>query len=425
MRIAYVAAGAAGMVCGTCIRDNALAAALIERGEDVVLIPTYTPIRTDEEDVSLDRVFFGGVNVYLQQKWSLFRHIPGFLNRWLDHAALLNALGRFSGFTRAEDLGQLTLSMLQGDRGPHLGEMDKLISFLRTYKPDVIQLTNSMFIGYAKGLREAVGAPVAVAFAGEDIFLDGLLEPYRTEAYALLKERGAEADAYIAPSHYYARHMAAHLGVSPDRVDVVSLGISVEGFGPSPSSDASFRLGYLARICPEKGLHNLIGALDILRSQNDRSVVLRVAGWLGKRDEAYFRTVKGQIEAGGLEDHVSFSFDIDRDEKIAFLGGLDVLSVPTPYREPKGLFVLEALAAGVPVVQPNHGSFPELIENTGGGVLSASDAPEDVAASIQSLIDDDDLRRKLGNQGRASVMEAYTAQHMAEKTMAVYRRMAG
>ena len=426
MRIAYVAAGAAGMVCGTCIRDNALAAALIERGEEVVLIPTYTPIRTDEEDVSLDRVFFGGVNVYLQQKWSIFQHTPDFLSRMLDHSALLDSLGRFSGSTKAEELGALTLSMLEGDRGPHRREMDKLIVFLRGFQPDVIQLTNSMYGGYARGLREAVGAPVVVAFAGEDIFLDGLLEPYRSDANALLRGRGGEADAYTAPSHYYARHMADRLGISHETVDVVPLGISVEGYDRVETSPhESFRIGFLARICPEKGLHNLIAALRLLRERNDRPVVLRVAGWLGKRDEAYLRTVQGEIEASGLEDHVSFSFDIDREEKIAFLADLDVLSVPTPYREPKGLFVLEALAAGIPVVQPDHGSFPELIENTGGGVLSASDAPEDVAASIQLLMDDDDLRAKLGNQGRMAVQQGYTARHMAEHTVAVYRRLAG
>lgn len=426
MRIAYVAAGAAGMYCGTCIRDNALASALIERGEDVVLIPTYTPIRTDENDVSLERVFFGGVNVYLQQKWPLFRHAPGFVSRMLDHSALLGSLGRFSGSTKAEDLGGLTLSMLEGDRGPHRKEMDKLIVYLRAFNPDVIQLTNSMFIGYARGLREAVGAPVVVAFAGEDIFLDGLLEPYRSDANALLKARGGEADAYTAPSHYYARHMADRLGILAERVDVVPLGINVEGYDRVERlSDETFRIGFLARICPEKGLHTLIGVLRILRAQNTRPVVLKVAGWLGKRDEVYFRTVQNEIKASGLEDWVSFQLDIDREEKIDFLCGLDVLSVPTPYREPKGLFVLEALAAGVPVVQPNHGSFPELIENTGGGVLTASDEPEDVAASIQSLMDDEDLRMKLGNQGRAAVRERYTAQEMADRTMDVYRRLVG
>ena len=76
MRIAHISAGAAGMYCGTCIHDNTLATALKRLGVDVALIPTYTPLRTDEQDVSIDRVFYGGINVFLQQKWSLFRHTP-------------------------------------------------------------------------------------------------------------------------------------------------------------------------------------------------------------------------------------------------------------------------------------------------------------------------------------------------------------
>ena len=251
-----------------------------------------------------------------------------------------------------------------------------------------------------------------------------MLEPYKSEAYSLLRARAGEADAYIAPSHYYAGHMAERLGLPEADVDVVPLGIGVGDFveRDRPPSEA-FRVGYLARICPEKGLHNLVGALTLLRRQNEKSIELRVAGWLSKRDEDYLADVRREIQRNGIEDAVSFDFDIDRTAKIDFLHDLDVLSVPTPYHEPKGLFVLEALAAGVPVVQPDHGSFPELIENTGGGLLSPSDSPEDVADTIQSLIDDDALRSRMGCQGRTSVLERYTSQQMAERTLAVYSRM--
>jgi len=95
MRITYLTAGAAGMYCGTCLQDNTLAAALRARGCDVLLVPLYTPIRTDETDVSLDRVFYGGINVYLQQKSALFRHTPWLFDRLLDLPALLRwATGR-------------------------------------------------------------------------------------------------------------------------------------------------------------------------------------------------------------------------------------------------------------------------------------------------------------------------------------------
>src|SRR5207249_7617003 len=112
MRITYTTAGAAGMYCGSCMHDNTLAAALTRLGHDVLLVPTYTPIRTDEIDVSQKRVFFGGINVYLQQKLSLFRHTPWFLDRLLDAPRLLRWVSRFAVKTQAAELGELTISML-------------------------------------------------------------------------------------------------------------------------------------------------------------------------------------------------------------------------------------------------------------------------------------------------------------------------
>src|SRR6266576_6343164 len=114
MRIAYITAGGAGMFCGSCMHDNTLVAELIHQGHDALLIPTYTPIRTDETDVSQKRVFFGGINVYLQQKLSLFRHTPWFLDRLLDQGWLLRLASRFAVKTEARELGALQVSMLQG-----------------------------------------------------------------------------------------------------------------------------------------------------------------------------------------------------------------------------------------------------------------------------------------------------------------------
>src|SRR5215469_18674666 len=113
MRIAFITSGAAGMYCGSCMRDNTLTAALIRLGHDAVLIPTYTPIRTDEEDVSQRRVFFGGVNVYLQQRSGLFRYTPWLFDRLLDFPRLLRWVSRFARNTRPDQLGDMTVSMLR------------------------------------------------------------------------------------------------------------------------------------------------------------------------------------------------------------------------------------------------------------------------------------------------------------------------
>ena len=118
MRIAFITAGAAGMYCGSCMRDNTLVAALVQGSATTRFsIPTYTPIRTDEDDVSQQRVFFGGINVYLEQKFWLFRHTPRFLDRLLNFRWLLRWVSRFAVRTKYSELGQLTISMLRGTHG--------------------------------------------------------------------------------------------------------------------------------------------------------------------------------------------------------------------------------------------------------------------------------------------------------------------
>ena len=426
MKIAYIAAGAAGMYCGTCIHDNTLAAALQRKGHDVALIPTYTPIRTDETDVSIDRVFYGGINVYLQQKSALFRHTPWMLDRLFDRPSLLNGLSRFSASTSAQDLGSLTVSVLQGEEGQQKKELAKLIKWLRdSYQPDLVQLTNSMFVGFAREMKKALGVPILCALQGEDIFLDDLIEPYKSRALKLLQARALEVDGYIAPCQYYADFMAKYLDIPVSKIDVVHLGLNLSEHGVRQKElpESPFVIGYLARICPEKGLHLLVDAFYRLTKQvGSDKIQLKVAGYLGKKDEPYLEKLVKQIEAWGLSEAFDYWGEVDRHQKIDFLNSLHVLSVPTTYKESKGLFILEALANGVPVVQPRHGTFPELIAATGGGILVDPESPDAIVEGISQLMNDRDYREQLGQQGKDAVHRDFGDDMMAETTLAVYQK---
>lgn len=426
MKIAYIAAGAAGMYCGTCIHDNTLAAALQRKGHDVALIPTYTPIRTDETDVSIDRVFYGGINVYLQQKSGLFRHTPWMLDRLFDNRSLLNGLSRFSASTSAQDLGALTVSVLQGEEGQQKKELTKLVQWLKnSYQPDLVQLTNSMFVGFAREMKNTLGVPILCALQGEDIFLEDLIEPYKSQALQLLQARASDVDGYIAPCQYYADFMGEYLDVPANKIDVVHLGLNLSehGVGQKDLPETPFIIGYLARICPEKGLHLLVDAFYRLTDRvGPDKIQLKVAGYLGKKDEPYLEELIEQIDAWGLSDAFDYWGEVDRHQKIDFLNGLHVLSVPTTYKESKGLFILEALANGVPVVQPRHGNFPELIAATGGGVLVDPESPDAIAEGILQLVDNPDHRETLGQQGKETVHREFSDDVMAEATLAVYEK---
>ena len=429
MKIAYVAAGAGGMICGSCIHDNTLAQSLQDRGHEVALIPTYTPIRTDEEDVSLDRVFFGAVNVYLQQKSGLFRRMPKFLTRWLDKPGFLRWVTKGASSTDAKLLGEMTVAMLEGEEGPNAAEVEQLATWLRDdFRPDVIHLTNSMFLGSARRLREVTGAPVVISVQGEDLFLGQLEEPWRRRAFDLLVRKAQDADAFVAPSEYYAQVMREMLHVPAERMHVVPLGIQFEGdaaaAAPARGGEERAVLGYLARVCPEKGFHHLVDAFsDLAKQPGGERLHLHAAGYLGPADQAYFDEQVKRIEERGLSDRFVYHGEVDLEGKRAFLRSLDLFSVPTVYKEAKGLSILEAMAEGIPVIQPRHGSFPEIVEKTGGGVLVEPESPEALSAAVAQLLADPEHRDRLGRAGHAGVREHFDAADMAETTVGVYRAL--
>jgi glycosyltransferase involved in cell wall biosynthesis len=429
MRIAYIAAGAADMYCGSCLHDNTLASALQKMGHDVALVPTYTPLRVEGPTISLDRVFFGALNVYLQQKAAAFRHTPEAFDWLLDRPGLIRRAARLGASTDPTELGDLTYSILQGEQGFQAKELEKLIAWLRDdLRPDVVHLTNSMFAGFARNLKKELGVPVVCSLQGEDLFLDQLTEPWRTRVRELLSERARDVDAFVVNSAWYADKMAEYLGgVDRKRMIVIPLGLRLDGHGGAVEREPGgpFTIGYLARICPEKGLHVLVEAFRLLAVQAPGQIRLRVAGYLGARDRKYLEDLEARISGWGLAGAFEHVGEVDREEKIRFLQSLDVLSVPTTYRDPKGLFVLEALANGVPVVQPRHGAFPEMIEATGGGLLVEPESPEDLARGLTELQRDPGLRRELGQRGREAVHARFDDRAEAEATLQAYEALGG
>jgi glycosyltransferase involved in cell wall biosynthesis len=426
MKIAYITAGAAGMYCGSCMHDNTLAAALLAQGHEAVLVPTYTPIRTDEPDVSQHRVFFGGINVYLQQKLSLFRYTPWTLDRPLDTPRLLRWVSRFAVKTQAELLGELTVSMLQGEHGRQRKELAKLTHWLATdLRPQLVNLTNALLSGLVHEIKQKLGVPVLCTLQGDDIYLGSLPEPYRARCLELIREHSREIDGFIATSAYYADFMAGYLGIPRGRIHVILPGLNLAGHGGARGdrNGQPCTIGYFARICPEKGFHLLVEAFRILRQMpGAKAARLRVSGWLGENNRPYFEDLCRRLEEWGLARDFEHVQAPDHASKVRFFHDIDILSVPTTYREPKGLYVLEALANGVPVVQPRHGAFPELIGATGGGLLVNPDNPEDLARGLRQLCDDPGHREELGRKGKQAVHEHFHAARMARETVEVYRR---
>ncbi|MFO0803043.1 MAG: glycosyltransferase family 4 protein [Gemmataceae bacterium] len=301
MKIAYITSGAAGMYCGSCMHDNTLVNALRGLGHDALLIPTYTPIRTDEPDASERRVFFGGINVYLEQKSWLFRHTPRFLDRMLNFNWLLRSVSPLAVRTKYSTLGALTVSMLQGTDGKQAKEVARLANWLATeLQPDVVIFTNALLSGAIPAIRKSLRKPVLVTLQGDDIFLDALPKADRERCIELIRKNNAEVDAYIATSKYYADYMSGYLGVSREKIHVVHPGLNLDGHGGAKPPRDSLAIGYFARIAPEKGFHNLVDAFIVLAGRDSDRVKLRASGWLGANNRAYFEEQKRKLATAGL-----------------------------------------------------------------------------------------------------------------------------
>ena len=412
------------MFCGSCLRDNILARALLDAGHDVLLIPTYTPTRTDETNVSMNKVFLGGVNVYLQQNYNLFRKTPQFLDRLFDFKPFLKLVTRLGISVDPANLGEMTVSMLRGTKGFLRKEILRLVRFLTAeFYPEIINIPNSLLIALAPAFKTDMKSRIVCTLQGEDLFLQGLPDPYRRESLQLIREHAASVDAFIAVSHFGAQSMSEYLGIDRNRIHVVPMGLDFKDFDSIRRNDPEkFTIGYLARIAPEKGLHFLCEAYRVLRSSNEcPPSFLHAAGYLSPENKSYLARIQNNLHTWGLADQFRYHGELDRRAKLKFLENLSVFSVPGPYAEPKGLFLLEALACGIPVIQPRRGAFTEILDNTGGGILVEPDNPEALAQGLLELWKDPAGRMELGMRGYKGVRNYYSSKRMADTAVAVYQ----
>lgn len=387
MRVVHLAAGAGRMYCGACARDMVLARALLRRGHDFQIIPLYTPLRIEgEADVTTGPVFLGGINAWLQQQSGIFRRLPSAWDRLLDTPSLLNWVSRFAISTRPSQLGPMTVSVLAGRDGRQLKEFDRLLMHLdREPSPDLFSITNSMLSGVAPPLRARHGKPIVCGLQGEETFVASLPDRYRAEAVSLMRRNAAAVDLFMAPSETSASEMADLLEVGRDRVAVVRPGLDLASLARrGPRVIDPFVLGYLSVIIPGKGLDLLIRAWTGLVREG-RDIRLRVAGQpLSTR---YYRQVRDQVRAAGLEDHCEWLGEVDLATKLEFVHGCSAFCVPSLFAESRGIAVMEAMAAGVPVIAPASGVYPEAFQLLGGGATFPPGDTQSLAAAIASIQD--------------------------------------
>jgi glycosyltransferase involved in cell wall biosynthesis len=429
VRVAQIVPGSGGgFYCQNCLRDTALVTELRAQGHDVMLVPMYLPLLSDDQDLgSGTPVFYGAVKTYLKQQLRFLRRAPKLLDRLLDSRPMLALAARMAGSTRASGLEEMTISMLQGEHGAQAEELDHLVTWLRDQeRPHAVHLSNGLLLGLAHKLKQALQVPILCSLQDEHHWIDAMGEPHATRIWNLMAETSQSVDGFIAVSRYYAELMTERLRLAPGKVHVVPIGIDPSGYQTSGISSEAPAIGYLSRMCESLGLGTLVDAFILLRQdQRLGQLKLKVMGGRTGDDARFLARTRKRLQRAGLLGEVELSDGLERAQRIRMLGSISVLSVPVAAGEAFGTYLLEAMAAGVPVVQPEVGAFPELIEATGGGITYRPNSAEALAEALRSLLLDPERARQLGRSGQQAISRELNVSRMAERTIEVYQHLTG
>lgn len=428
MKIAHLTPSSGdSFYCENCQRDIALVTAMQKLEHKIVILPMYLPINTEDKlNVKSSPIFFGGINVYLQQKLPVFRKTPRWFDKIFDNPKLLRWAGRKAGMTSAKDLAETTMSMLRGNHGRQVKELNRLVEWLclDENRPDIVTLSNVLLIGLAKPIKEKLGVPVLCLLQDEDGFIDGLGSPFAEQSWEIITELAKEIDLFISVSKYYSDVMQEKLSLEREALEVVRLGIAMDGYVHREELPQVPTIGFLSRMCPERGLDTLVDAFIILK-KNDKlkNVKLRISGGARTDDTVFINSMKQRLNSAGFINDVEFITDFNKKARLEFLHSLSILSVPEKQPVAYGLYVLEALASGVPVVEPAIGVFPELIEMTRGGVLYKENNAPVLAKAMEPLLLDSEYAQKLGRQGREAVIKTLDVEVNAREMVKIYERI--
>lgn len=428
MRIVHIIPGTADVFyCQNCLRDKELIMELRRLGHDVTLVPMYLPLFSEGEELgSADvPVFYGAVGVYLAQHFPLLNKAPRWLRSLLDSRRLLRWVSKKSGTTRASGLEAMTLSVLRGETGGQKEELDQLLVWLGTHaKPDIVHLSNALLLGLAGRLRRDLNVPIICTLQDEDSWINSMDPAWAASAWEIMAEKAADIAAFIPVSDYYSRLMQKHLaGVPAHRFHKIPIGIAPGQYRPAPSPPPTPVIGYLSKTTESLGLGLLINAfIQLKHTPALASLQLKIMGGETPDDRPFLRQMRKTLAAQGMLEDVEFFEGVTRERRLEFLQSLSLLSVPTSRPEAFGMFILEALACGVPVVQPRLGAFPEIIDATGGGLCYDPGKPDELPNTLEHLLLNPETARAMGRQGCGNIRRVFDVRQTARRVMDVYKQ---
>ncbi len=424
MNIAHIIPGSGGsFYCGNCLRDSKYFDAIRGLGHNAIKVPMYLPLfSNDDANNGEIPVFYGAISIYLKQVFPWFRHAPGWIDRLLNSKPMLRFAARMANSTRATGLEDMTVSMLMGEHGKQKEELDKMVKWLADhYKPDVIHISNALLLGLAHKLKEQLKVPVVCSLQDEHVWVDVMRPEFAHQVWQLMQEKAHDIDRFISVSHYYTAFMKDKLHLTDDRINTLHLGVDPDDYTFINASSKPRTIGYLSRMCHENGMDILVDAFIILKAQPGHDDVrLLLTGGHTADDKQFIKSQKRKIAQAGLSAWVEYIDDFDQSKRNEFFSRVSVLSVPVRGGEAFGIYLTEAMAAGIPIVQPALGAFPEIVEESGGGLTFADNDPQHLAIALEQMFSDTTLLSELSDKARKSIVEGFNIHGLAGKMTEIY-----
>jgi glycosyltransferase involved in cell wall biosynthesis len=426
MKIIHIIPGSGGsFYCGNCLRDSKYFDALRKMGHDVVKFPMYLPLFSDESDMNNIPVFYGAVSIYLKQLFPVFRKAPVWFDKLLNSKPMLKLAASQAGSTRAKGLEEMTISMLLGEKGKQNEELERMTDWMKDhFKPDVVHLSNALLLGLAKNIKEKLNVPVVCTLQDEDVWVDIMSAQNRKIVWDLMAQNSVYVDRFISVSHYFAGVAAEKMGISPEKITSIYIGVDPSDYQYRNSGEKERTIGYISRMCYENGLDILTDAFILLKKQPGfDDIKLIITGGQTGDDKVYLKKIRKKLDKNNLLHAVNFHKDFEGDGRMAFFEKASVISVPVRNGEAFGIYIAESLSSGIPVVQPALGAFPEVLALAGGGIIYGENTPEALSSALKHLFDNPARLRQLSEEGRKGAEQHLNINNLAKDLIDTYKQV--
>ncbi len=427
MNIIHIIPGSGGsFYCGNCLRDSKYFETIRSQGHNIIKVPMYLPLFANDEVNNMPTpVFYGAISLYLKQVFPIFRKAPNWFDNFLNSKPLLKLASKKANSTRAKGLEEMTLSMLLGEHGNQKNELEKMVQWLsENFKADVIHISNALLLGLVHKLKERLKAPVVCSLQDEDVWVDVMQPEFAGQVWALMKGKARDIDVFVSVSKYYSDFMKSRLQLQDEKLRTLHLGVDPADYHYINSRVKKRNIGFLSRLCYSNGLDILVDAFLILKQKpkfNDVNLLL--TGGYTTDDTKFIKFQEQKIINHGLSGSVEIIKDFDRSRRNDFFDQVMVLSVPVRNGEAFGIYLTEAMAKGVPIVQPALGAFPEIVEKSGGGLTFAENKPEQLAEVLENLLDDTEKLQELSQKARRSIEDNFNINVLSQKMIGIYQEV--